>query len=109
MERAPEVLVNRVRRYTLDLDSMLSELARVLRSGSYAHFVIGDCTVKGFDIYNSRALMGLAKRHGFVRPIQSRRQLDMGRRYLPPPGKTTKKGQIGRRMWEEVIVRFQVT
>ncbi len=47
-------------RYIQDMDTVLSEIARVLKPSGEAIFVIGDSTLAGVFVRNSRALALLA-------------------------------------------------
>lgn len=102
----PRTLLNRVRRYARDLDQMVSEIARVTRSGGRILFVVGDCTIKGTNVLNSKGIAAVAKRHGLVLTSTETRPLPSHKRYLPPPSAVTARAQITKRMWNEVILQF---
>jgi SAM-dependent methyltransferase len=102
-------VANMLRLYVRDLDQCVSEMARVLRPGGSALFVVGDCAIRGSVVKNSAGLAALATNHGFVRvEVDLRRPLPRDKRYLPPPG--AKKNQLNAmegRMLDEVIMRFR--
>ncbi len=96
-------------RYVNDMDAVLSETARVLTRNGQAVFVVGDSSISGTYIRNSRAIAWLGKKHGLDVVSTRRRQLPNNRRYLPPPTSSGAGEQLGRRMREEVIVSFRKT
>jgi hypothetical protein len=104
-----ERLVRMLTRYVCDMDAVLSETARVLATKGQAVFVVGDSTIEGRYIRNSRAIILLGKRHGLKLLSTRRRQLPDNRRYLPPPTSNGAGEQLGKRMREEVICSFRKT
>ena len=93
-------------RYISDLDAMMCELARVVRPGARAIFVVGNSTLRGTFVRNSEAVKHLAKRHAFFVERSSRRSLPDHRRYLPPPSSAS-GNTLHTRMREEVIVELR--
>jgi len=93
-------------RYVRDMDRVLSETTRVLRPNGEAIFVIGDSTLAGTFVRNSRALAILGKRNGLQLQSTRRRPLAENRRYLPPPGLNASGPQLRSRMREEVVLVF---
>ena len=93
-------------RYIGDLDAMMEELARVIRTKGRAIFVVGDSTLRGTFIRNSEAVKHLAARHSFSLQRSRKRPLPDHRRYLPPPSSGTPNTFDGR-MREEVIIEFR--
>lgn len=93
--------------YVIDMDGVLGEVSRVLRSASRAVFVVGDSSLRGVYIQNSRAIAYLGNRNGFCLESVRRRDLPPNRRYLPPPNRRASGGLLRCRMREEVIIKFQ--
>jgi len=95
--------------YVHDMDAVLGETARVLTGNGQAVFVVGDSTIGGTYIRNSKAIAWLGKKYGLDLVSTRQRQLPTNRRYLPPPTSRGAGEQLGKRMREEVIVSFRKT
>jgi hypothetical protein len=96
-----------LRRYLLDLNSITSEIARVLRPKGRAILVIGDSMLGGVPIRNSLAVRRLAQAHGLTLVRRRARALPENRRYLPPPDAIrARSGDLGKRMRREVVLEF---
>jgi len=108
-DRTSERLRRMLARYAHDMDAILSETARVLTGNGQAVFVVGDSTIGGTYIRNSKAIAWLGKKYGLDLVSTRRRQLLNNRRYLPPPTSNGAGEQLGKRMREEVIVSFRKT
>ncbi len=93
-------------KYVIDMDSVLTEILRVLVPLGRAIIVVGDCTMRGVYVSNSRAITSLAEHHGFVIKESSRRRLPANRRYLPPPSACSSGSSLQSRMRTEVILRL---
>ena len=106
VERLPERIRGMLLRYVSDMDSVLCEISRVLKIKGRAVLVIGDSTLKGTFIQNSKALTLLGKRHGLDLQSVVRRELQENRRYLPPPTAIGAGPQLRGRMREEAIMTF---
>jgi len=106
IEKLPARIVGILRKYVHDMDSVLGEISRVLDIRGQAVLVIGDSTIKGTFIQNSKALTLLGKRHGLNLQAIRRRELQENRRYLPPPTSIGAGLQLQSRMREEVIMTF---
>lgn len=106
VERLPERIRGMLLRYVSDMDSVLGEISRVLKVKGQAVLVIGDSTLKGTFIRNSKALTLLGKRHGLDLKSMVRRELQENRRYLPPPTAIGAGPQLQGRMREEAIMTF---
>ena len=106
-EKTPERLRRMLLRYIHDMEAILSETSRVLTEKGQAVFVVGDSTIGGTYIRNSRAIASLGKRHGFKLVSTRRRQIPNNRRYLPPPTSKGAGKQLEKRMREEVIFSFR--
>lgn len=89
-------------RYVIDLHKMASEVARVLKVGCRATFVMGDSCLNGVFIRNSEALAVAGKMVGLGKARRRQRDLPSGSRYLPTPS----SGALAKRMRKEVILTF---
>jgi len=102
-------------RYAYDMNSVLAEISRVLRRDGEAVIVVGNSTIRGVFIKNSRALAYLAKANGLRLNSIRRRRLLENRRYLPPAGKedfwkatwVTDERRSNSDVWQEPIDQNQ--
>ncbi|HTV55285.1 MAG TPA: hypothetical protein VMI06_10245 [Terriglobia bacterium] len=104
-------LASRIRgmlaRYVFDMDQVMAEIARVLKRTGAAVVVVGDSSIRGIFVRNSRALSYLGRRNGLVLRSMRRRPLEVNRRYLPPPQHQRSGIRLQSRMREEVILTFE--
>lgn len=105
--KLPERIQSMLRQYLLDMDKVFAEIARVLRKTGEAVVVIGDSTIRGVFVHNSRALASLAKKNGLALRSRRRRPLLVNRRYLPPPESKVSGKKLCTRMREEVLLTFR--
>ena len=91
-----------IERYLVDLHGMISEVARVMRAGAEATFVMGNSCLKGVYIQNSEALAAVARDVGLTLSSRAERDLPSQHRYLPTPA----MGALGKRMRKEIILTF---
>lgn len=106
-DKTPERIRRMLARYVHDMDAVLSETTRVLTGNGQAVFVVGNSTIGGVYIMNSKAIAWLGRRHGLNLVSTRRRELPNNRRYLPPPTSKGAGEQLGKRMREEVILSFR--
>jgi len=93
-------------RYVCDMDRVIAEIGRVLRKDGEAVLVVGDSTIRGTFVQNSRCLVFLAERNGLTLQSMRKRSLPDNRRYLPPPGRRISGTQLRARMRKEVVLVF---
>ncbi len=93
--------------YFSDMDRVLAEISRVLKRSGEALIVVGNSTIRGIFINNSKVLTSLAKANGLHFTSARRRELQESRRYLPPPRNITSGTTLRSRMNEEVILTFR--
>ena len=87
-------------RYIHDMRRIVCETARVLASGGRAVYVVGENTVRGTFVRNSKIVEEIALEAG-LRPASRRsRRLQDSRRYLPPPSRGAGLAVRGGRMQE---------
>ena len=91
-----------IERYAEDLYRMVSETARVLKSGGSATFVVGNSCVRGNFVNNAAGVVEAARMVGLTLASSVDRALPDNRRYLPITG----GGALGRRMRTETICAF---
>jgi DNA modification methylase len=101
--RAQAMLVQ----YFGDMDRVLAEITRILTHTGTAVIVVGNSTIRGIFIRNSRMLTHLARGNGLRLVSARRRELQENRRYLPPPARAKLGASLGSRMNEEVILTFE--
>ena len=94
-----------LRRYVNDLQAVLKEVSRVLVTGGKAIFVVGNSTLRGVYVKNSRAVSLICQQHGLHLLLEKERQLPNNRRYLPPP--SSGGNVIQNRMRTEVVMTFE--
>jgi hypothetical protein len=104
--RLPSRQAGMLRRFALDMNLVVSEYARVLKRKGRAFVVVGDSTLRGVFIRNSRILAELGKQHGLAVVSRRTRAIPNNRRYLPPPIKSGAKKMLDRRMRKEVVLEF---
>lgn len=91
-------------KYIGDMRKSVREVARVLRPGGVAVYVVGENTIRNTYIQTSLVVRSLANAAGLSCARQRRRTLPANRRYLPPP--TVKRGKMNTRMSQEVVLTF---
>jgi DNA modification methylase len=106
IEELPDRFRRMLVQYILDMDRVLSELHRVLRPDGRAILVVGDSSLRGVYVQNSKAIAYLGDRNGFKLQSVRRRKLPENRRYLPPPNRWISGSQLRARMREEVVIKF---
>lgn len=94
-------------RFIDDMDLALHEVSRVLVPGGKAIYVVGENTIKGAYIRNSRIVALVAKRAGLLLQQQTTRSLPPNRRYLPPPSNRKRQAALDSRMRREVVLQFK--
>lgn len=93
--------------YIDDMRNAMRETARVLAPGGNAVYVIGENTVRGTYIRNSKIVSAVARLCGLMLKKQQTRTLPANRRYLPPPSQEKSSAPLDTRMRREVILKFR--
>lgn len=93
-----------LRRYFYDMDSVLSEMRRVLRPGGACVFVLGKSIIGGQEVDTPSVVARLAEDRGFVHIGTRYRQVNPLRRSLPFPVAGGREGALANRMQTEAIV-----
>lgn len=99
--------LNQLSRYIHDMNSIISETSRVLTENGTAVFVVGENTVRGTFIRNSKIIELLANVSGMRCVDKVSRDLPSSNRYLPPPAKCTNGNAFNKRMRREVVLTLQ--
>ena len=90
-----------VKRYAYDVNCIVKEIARVLKPGALATFVIGNSCLKDVFVSNSSAVAISAGLNGLNVIGESERELPARHRYLP----LTNGGTLGKRMRTETVLK----
>lgn len=98
--------IGMLRRYARDMNAVMKEVSRVLVDSGRAVFVVGDSTLRGTFIQNSKMLQYLGDCNRLEFTESRTRPLPANRRYLPPPESSTAGNRLAGRMREEVILTF---
>lgn len=93
-------------RYIQDMRQAVSEVARVLVRGGRAVYVVGENTMRGTFIRNSRIVTTVAEVEGLMLTHRSVRALPANRRYLPPPHSAGGDVSLEGRIRREVVLGF---
>jgi len=93
-------------RYVKDMHDVLSEVARVLKPGGKAIFVVGNSTLKNVYLSNSDAIIALGEKLKLSLTSQTERVLPDNKRYMPSPLSNSKNTGITNRMRTEVVIEF---
>ncbi len=93
-------------RYIADMRRTMGEVARVLSPNGTAVYVIGENTICGTYIRNSKIMSAVAELSGLKLEQCRTRTLPPNRRYLPPPTTQSNSGTMDLRMRREVVLKF---
>ncbi len=93
-------------RFIEDMRATLMEVSRVLVPGGKAIFVLGDNTVRGTYIRNSKIIRAIASEAGLRLRQTHKRTLPPNRRYLPPPSRSNVQAALDARLRREIILSF---
>ncbi len=94
-------------RYVFDMQQTINEVSRVLKPGGQAVYVVGENTVRGTYIQNSKIVTALAEQSGLTFIERRARLLPQNRRYLPPPATNGNTDSMNGRMRREIVLAFR--
>jgi SAM-dependent methyltransferase len=94
-------------RYIADMRQSVSEVARVLKPGGTAVYVVGENTIRGTFVRNSHIVSAVGELVGLKTCERRVRKLPANRRYLPPPSNFRNSPQMNSRMRREVVLRLK--
>lgn len=98
----------RLQRFARDILILLKQVQRVLRPDGRAVVVMGNSTIAGIFLENTRLVTAAARQAGLCEISQYSREIPASHRYLPPP-RTGNDFALSKRMKEEVVLTFQKT
>jgi hypothetical protein len=90
-----------------DMRAAIGEVSRVLVAGGRAIYVVGENTIEGTYIQNSKLVAEIARYSGLVLERRHERILPPNRRYLPPPATGVRRDTLDGRIRREVILSFR--
>ena len=93
-----------LRRYFEEMQSVIREMWRVLRSGKPAVIVVGSSRIKGLDVETHKGLAVIGEYAGFDLAGIGKRQLDRDKRMMPARWGQRGQSQIEERMHEEYVI-----
>ncbi len=96
-----------VARYARDMEAVLGELSRVVRSKRKVVLVVGNSLLRGARVDNAGIVEHLGKSAGLTLTGRKTREIPARRRYLPAPTNTA-SSKLSARMREEVVLTFGV-
>jgi hypothetical protein len=93
-----------ISRYAYDLLRMTSQVAKVLKPGGRATYVVGNSCLKGTFVQNADGVARAAAVAGMSEVERRERDLPTNSRYLP----MTAEGSLSKRMRTETILTFEM-
>jgi hypothetical protein len=102
IDELPNKYRSMISRYVQDIRQMIAEIARVLRQGARATFVMGNSCLRDVFIRNSAAVSTAAQHAGLLLISETERPLPVRSRYLPMTS-----DKLGKRMRTETILTFE--
>jgi DNA modification methylase len=96
----------RLHRFAGDMRTALSQIQRALKPRGRAVLVVGNSTVRGVFLDNTRLIGAAAQEVGLKEMSRYSRQILANHRYLPPP-EPGGDGSLGKRMREEIVLTFE--
>lgn len=94
-------------RYIEDMQRIVKETSRVLTENGKAVYVVGENTVRGTFVPNSKIIKIVANAIGLRCMRQRSRELPANRRYLPPPTSQSTAVALNGRIRREVVLKFE--
>jgi hypothetical protein len=88
------------------MSKVLQQIQRALRPQGRAVLVVGNSTVKGVFLDNTRMMATAAKQVGLREVSRYTREIPASHRYLPPPGSGSDQA-LSKRMTQEVVLTFE--
>lgn len=101
LDRLPNKFRSMINRYVQDIQRMVAEIARVMKHGAHATFVMGNSCLRDVFIRNSAAVAIAAQHAGLSLISETERPLPIRSRYLPMTS-----APLGKRMRTETILTF---
>lgn len=98
----------RLYRFARDMRAVLRQIHRALKPDGRAVLVIGNSTIKGVFLDNTRLVSAAAAQVGLREVSRYAREIPANHRYLPPPS-SNGDGSLSKRMREEVVLTLEKT
>ena len=98
--------LNWIERYAVDMNAIVRELARVVKSNGRIVMVVGNSFLRGAHVDNALLVKDVAHSAGLAVETTAVRSIPARRRYLPPPG--SGNAMLDTRMRTETILKFRV-
>jgi hypothetical protein len=89
------------------MSKSVQEVARVLKKGGRAVYVIGENSIKGTYVRNADVVIAVAESAHLQLQERRSRGLPANRRYLPPPERRGDDAALDSRMRREVLLTFE--
>jgi hypothetical protein len=93
-------------RYVKDMRKAVAEVARVLRPGGHAVYVVGENTLRGTYVRNAKIVQAVGEIAGLRLTRRTARALPANRRYMPPPSDRS-GAAMSARMRREIVLTFE--
>ena len=93
-----------LRKYFLEMESVLAEIYRVLRPDSAAIIIVGSSTMRGLDIQTHKCLSDISKKLGFEVARIAQRHLDRNKRMMPARFGNKSDSMIEQRIHDEHVI-----
>jgi len=93
-------------KYVTDMRAAVREVARVLKPGGRAVYVVGENTLRGTYVRNATIVKAVGEMAGLRLTSRRSRALPANRRYLPPPSARS-GAAMGTRMRREIVLTFE--
>ena len=95
-----------IRRYAVDMQAVLGELARVVKRDGTVVMVVGNSFLRGAVVDNALLVRDIAQGSGFLIEDSRVRSIPARRRYLPPP--CNGNNMLDTRMREETVLKMRL-
>jgi tRNA G10 N-methylase Trm11 len=105
LKKLPSRRQNMIKRYALDMYSIVEESARVLEKKGRATFVVGNSCINEIFVENSLIVRNSCQMAGLRLVSQKEREIPENKRYLPPPTYEN-VSSFKSRMRTESVMRF---
>ncbi len=92
-----------LKKYFLDMNLIIKEIQRILKPGKFCVIVVGNSTMRGYQVKTNECLESIGTQIGFEAVANISRKLDRDKRMMPASFRANGSG-IELRMHEEYII-----